>query len=360
MLKSWKSIYNPVVFLEFRSTGRRSKRMDTAWFLQLCVNACMWSIVVWMGCSFCLGNVHAQVRKASEKDLCAAYIKKANQYLETYKETSKKFPKKDQKAIYKDHLLYYSALSFMKAAEHSSSTEQKLFLQEQAVKNFRLSFSLGLCEASQRCRPYQTTIERLTKQIGYSVLVVLGKDSDSSITVKGYQYQKRQSNRFKDRLRPGQYQVIIWSKNAKRRGLWITIGPAQYTLLNIRKRRVKIVKKNMLVQDKVPLLSWVGYIGGGVLAIGGTAMFVYALREQNRIDDIRSNPSTAGSISEKDYLQQFNQNRALQIAGIALGVTGVVAVIGAVIVHATSGKIKKTNQVSLLTPDSELLFSTFE
>ncbi len=251
------------------------------------------------------------------------------------------------KKLLKDRFLRHAAISYEQAARRESQPAQKAYYRELAIKLLKHSFQKGYCEAAQRCRSNQLLIDNIEKLIAYSRLLVITGDKKATVEVSGPHYRQKTRELFNERLPPGPYKILIhWSKT-KMTTKQITLQPRRSMTLNITPTKIILKEKHIYIAKKIPPLVITSYIIGALSMVGGGALMLYSITEQNRLNEIRRDPKRAREMSDDEYNSSFEKAQFYMIIGaVVLGLGVAVGLLG-MGAHISAKGSQKTKLIKL-------------
>ncbi|MCB9642522.1 MAG: hypothetical protein H6728_05555 [Myxococcales bacterium] len=317
----------------------RNKRADVVcWLCGLLVFG-LWS----------MAPVWAEVVKASDILRCSGMIKSQGYLFAAtcFRELAESLP--DGKDLSEEDrrqrgYLYNEASKCMRfEAMREKRPEVAAYLREQALRWLELILKkqwLPLVRGKRRSRVYTEQIVALRTKIHYTPMAISTGVTGTQIQITGYQFRQQAMGQWNDTLRPGEYTITVrYPKEEKPREKKLTLRPGVSLVLTF--------------QQKPPLsgLLLSGYIVGGIaVAAGGVLLGVGLARisagntcfsdaecvfYQGAILQRSELPKDVGAIDNKSEFQSYNNvSMGLTIAGIALAVVGVGALVTSGIFHA--------------------------
>lgn len=261
----------------------------------------------------------------------------------------------------KGQLLHNAALSFVLAAEQQKRPEVSLHLLEKAVLLWRQIRTERLCQTLAHCERLAQLESRHHQRIGYTALPIVVGSTPARISLRGYRYHKQhQGKSWSPRVRPGRYTLQVRYPQGPPlvRQVKVTAHVVRVQLFSppssrprTRPRKptssrpagkppVSRATRHHKTQapaprsSSLPVLSWLGYIGGGVTLAGGSILLGSGAGAWLAAEQQWTDPTTVQSPGFKQQLESQRESALPQIyAGWALLATGTLLTAVGVGVH---------------------------
>jgi hypothetical protein len=248
----------------------------------------------------------------------------------------------------KGQYLRNTAVALNRAASAETRPEIAAFLRERAVQILRQYQKDRLFETENRSQTALAQETAIQRQIGYTPLRVVTNHPKANILLEGYEMRQKGIGMWNQSVRPGPYTItvtypqtepIVRKVNVIAKKLLIetfqmpAAGVQNTSPGKDMSTRSPTIKTSPTPPAPIPLVSWIGYIGGGLITVTGVILLGVGGSQWIAADRERT------TSSNPDYTKLVNQRRDAQPliwTGIGLLGTGLGLVITGIVSHSTA------------------------
>ena len=318
----------------------------------------------WLIFFFTFGiSTQALANKAEEKKCAGLYKQQQlNRAARCFQQLAQALP--SSKKYYRGRLLRNAASLWQAAAQKAPEAKATLY-QKRAYLLLDIYTSQQLCLDAERCKKADETKQKICQKIGCSEIDIKASPAQAQIQISSKKWKKSGVGRIQQTIPPGSYSIIVTSAGRETWKKRIRLRPHTTKKLNIalkaplsRKPPPRRIERRPpprrgdppKPKAGLPILAWVGYIGGAVLVVGGGAMAGIGYKQRadfkNDVWDIPG--ATAPSEAKRNDI--LGSSKTLFIAGSGIAAAGLGLIVVGIIIHVRSGRNNPPAQTTTQLP----------
>jgi hypothetical protein len=268
----------------------------------------------------------------------------------------------------KGQYLRNAAAALDKAATKEKQSEIAAFLRERAIQLLQQYQKEQLFETDNRKLTALAQQTSIHKKIGYASLAIVTNSDQATILLEGYRFAQRATGNWNQSMRPGPYKITVTyqGKPSIIREIRVLANKPHIEIfqptssVDSPDAKGKPPNHSSQLSQKLsqppspamPMVSWIGYIGGGVMAVAGSIMLGVGASQWFAINSEYENNKQQQTPADYDALMGRREHAQRFIwPGTALLGTGVILAIVGTVAHTTTPRqTQATPQTSVRFP----------